>query len=66
MRDPERIERIERICTALAECWSEFPDLRLGQLITNINCVYKNQDIFFIEDNTWLELIHKFNNEYKK
>lgn len=43
MRDPERISRI---CQKLEQTWKMFPDMRLGQLITNI----LGTDPFYIED----------------
>jgi uncharacterized protein YihD (DUF1040 family) len=44
MRDPDRIDRI---LNKLYIAWSRNPDLRLGQLISNLN---NTRDIFFIED----------------
>lgn len=32
MRDPERIDRILNL---IREIWQEYPDLRLGQLLSN-------------------------------
>ena len=53
MRD---ILRIERILDALWEYWTEHPDLRLGQIISNATPV--RQDVFYLSDDhleKWLE-----------
>ena len=44
MRDPNRIDKV---LAALGDVWKQYPDLRLGQLLTN---VYQDPTIYFIED----------------
>jgi len=55
MRDPNRIDEI---IEASHDCWKQYPDLRLGQLIYNLN-KSGNSDVFFPEDDKWLEWIKK-------
>lgn len=50
MRDPNRIEYF---CTELAELWSNWPDLRFGQIMYNIAKYVQfehGKDIFYMED----------------
>jgi hypothetical protein len=64
MRDPNRIKPF---CDKLAEFWSQMPDIRFGQLMSNVlGEVYYNtkRDIFFIEDYKMMEEMQKvFNKE---
>jgi len=53
MRNPNRIDEI---IEALRECWKQNSDLRLGQLIYNLN-KSGNRDVFVPEDDKWLEWI---------
>lgn len=55
MRDPNRIDVI---IEALRDCWKQYPDQRLGQLIYNLN-KSTNRDVFFPEDDKWLEWIEE-------
>jgi len=55
MRD---INRIDEIIEALRECWKQSPDLRLGQLIYNLN-KSGNRDVFIPEDDKWLNWIRR-------
>jgi len=57
MRDPKRISRILK---HLKETWVLFPDLRLGQLISNI--APPQASIFYLEDDIMLKRLK----EYKK
>lgn len=55
MRDPKRIYKF---CNNLAQLWSEVPDWRFGQLITNIARSYMSEtgrDIFYVEDNELMD-----------
>jgi len=56
MRDPNRIPTVLGL---LGKFWMKNPDLRLGQIISNINAsrygISKDRDIFYLEDE---ELIH--------
>lgn len=45
----------------LSFLWSQYPTLRLGQLIS---CVIKNKDLFSIYDEQFLTLLEDFNNEH--
>ena len=60
MRDPNRIDII---IEELRKCWKRNPDLRLGQLIYNLN-KSGNSDIFFPEDDKWLEWIKEERSTY--
>jgi len=55
MRNPNRIDEI---IEALRDCWKQYPDLRLGQLIYNLN-KSGNRDVFFPEDDKWLQWIRE-------
>ena len=61
MRDPKRINEIT---LALADCWSNFPDMRFGQLVSNIHHTYHGGDMFFPEDDLWLNWIKKFKEDF--
>lgn len=61
MRDPKRIKEVTM---ALMECWSKAPDLRFGQLVSNIHYAYSGGDMFFPEDTQWLMWIRKFEEEH--
>lgn len=58
MRDPERIKRI---LSKLEKTWSASNDLRLGQLLLNLQCENKtttHPDFFYAEDEdieAWLD-----------
>lgn len=54
MRDSKRISKIlER----LEKIWEKYPDLRLGQLITN---VVRDPTLYYLEDDELLEFLEKF------
>lgn len=58
MRDPERIDRIIDL---LREHWHNYPQYRLGQLVSNL-LGPGPQDVFFPEDDVWEEkLIRELN-----
>lgn len=52
--------RIDATLNELQEIWSEFPDLRLGQLLLN---AIKDPELYYIEDD---ELILKLKEFYKE
>lgn len=59
MRDPERIERITNL---VKEIWSEIPDWRFAQLISNFHMIGDKDDTidFYREDDEvekWLDNI---------
>lgn len=49
MRDPKRMKRLLKV---IGEVWSQYPDLRLGQLLENITIQAgrPNNCLFYIED----------------
>ena len=58
MRDQNRIRRI---IEKLYGVWIARPDLRLGQLLLNIDSVKDGgKDIFYIEDNVWEKKIDHY------
>ncbi len=55
MRDPDRIYPF---CMEFAKLWSTVPDLRFGQLITNIIREYMSEtgaDPFYVEDDEFMK-----------
>lgn len=78
MRDPQRIdsgrrkeksmrdpERIPRILEELAIYWEKNPDLRLGQIVSNIASLNKVADVFHLEDDILEYELHEANNPYQ-
>ena len=59
MRNPDRIPEILK---ELEKFWKQVPDLRLGQIISNLSYEsMKNNDPFYIEDDDLLELLKQKN-----
>lgn len=59
MRNPDRIPEILK---ELETFWKQVPDLRLGQIISNLSYEsMKNNDPFYMEDDDLLELLKKKN-----
>lgn len=59
MRNPERIPEILK---ELEKFWKQVPDLRLGQIISNLSYEsMKNNDPFYMEDDDLLELLKQKN-----
>lgn len=59
MRDPNRIKPF---CTELAELWSNWPDLRFGQIMSNISRYVHfehGKDIFYMEDKELMEVLRE-------
>ena len=57
MRD---INRIKPFCDELAELWSKYPDLRFGQLMSNVARyvqMKKRRDMFYFEEEELLEVL---------
>jgi len=55
MRDPKRIPKILK---EIEKVWEKYPDMRLGQLITN---VIEEEFLFYIEDESLVkELITNY------
>lgn len=57
-RDPERIETV---LEELEDYWSDNPDLRLGQILSNISQKKGYKDSFYIEDSELIEELQKRN-----
>ena len=65
MRNPKRIKEI---CDRLAVAWEKYPDLRLGQLLSNAENIYRQENntyfpLFYIEDEELISYIEKFTNK---
>jgi hypothetical protein len=59
MRD---INRINPFCDELAELWSKYPDLRFGQIMSNIaryTQMEHRKDMFFMEEEELMEVIRE-------
>ncbi len=60
MRNPDRIPEY---CDKLAWLWSQVPDWRFGQLMSNMLGAYygkTKRDIFFAEDEEMFDFFDKF------
>jgi hypothetical protein len=53
MKDPNRISKILKLINYV---WSNNPDLRLGQIVSNVTFNWY-KDIFYLEDDKFVELI---------
>jgi len=64
------INRIKPIINELEKIWLNLPDQRFGQFISNIigDIAHNNNisDIWFPEDNAWLEYLKTYNNTLEK
>lgn len=59
------VNRIKPFCDELAELWAKHPDLRFGQIMSNIDRYIHNEhdkDIFYMEDD---ELMYIIRNKLK-
>ena len=59
MRD---INRIKPFCDELAELWAKYPDLRFGQIMSNIARyvqMEKRRDMFYFEEEELLEVLRE-------
>ena len=56
MRD---LERIPEILNKIGKIWKEYPDLRLGQLISNMSD-RSPWPLFYIEDDELIERLEEF------
>ena len=59
MRD---VNRIKPFCDEFAQLWSRYPDLRFGQIVSNIARyvqVEHRMDIFFMEEEELMEVLRK-------
>ena len=57
MRDPKRIPEILKL---LQECWENVPDWRFGQLIENLKRYIGYADLFYVEDDKFVQYIKEF------
>lgn len=62
MRD---INRIDPFLSELGKEWKKVPDWRFGQLLSNVLST-ANRDIFFMEENEFLELFKNYFKESAK
>ena len=62
MRD---INRIPEILAIIQEGWEKVPDWRLGQLISNFYA-YAGRDLFYTEDDKYIEIFKNFMQEIEK
>lgn len=53
-------ERIKPFLEKIEEYWNEVPDWRFGQLISNFASWLGKRDIFFVEEDEFLELMDKY------
>lgn len=53
-------ERIKPFLEKIEEHWNKVPDWRFGQLISNFASWLGRRDIFFIEEDEFLELMDKY------
>lgn len=59
MRDPNRIKPF---CDELAELWSNWPDLRFGQIMSNIARYVQmehRKDMFFMEEEELMKVLRE-------
>lgn len=56
MRD---INRIPKILERLQQIWEKHPDLRLSQLLVNLQ-TFKNDDLYYKEDEAFIKMIEEF------
>lgn len=59
MRDPNRIQPF---CNELAELWSNWPDLRFGQIMYNISKyleIEHRKDVFYMEDEELIKIFRE-------
>ncbi len=57
MRD---VDRIKPFCDEFAELWSRYPDLRFGQIMSNIEryvLMEHKKDMYFMEEDELMEVI---------
>lgn len=60
------IKRIYPFLTTIKESWQTYPDLRFGQLIYNFTKWLKEekqQDLFYIEDDKFIEFFKEYMKE---
>ena len=58
------IKRIRPFLNHIAEGWEKYPDLRFGQLISNVTC--GGMEIFFMEEDQMLQAIDQFDEQVRR
>jgi hypothetical protein len=58
-------ERIKPFLEKIEEHWNKVPDWRFGQLISNFASWLGRRDIFFIEEDEFLELMDKYFSDHR-
>lgn len=61
MRDPKRIRAFLDV---VAHTWERVPDYRFGQLIVALKEYWGLDDIFFPEEEAWVEIMHRFQEQF--
>ncbi len=59
MRNPNRIKLF---CDEIAELWSKYPDLRFGQIMSNIaryTQMEYRKDMFFMEEDELIDVLRE-------
>lgn len=59
---PRQTKRIEPTFDAIKKLWYRYPDLRLGQLLTNV--VPQGKDLFYVEEDELMEYIEAYYDEH--
>lgn len=62
MRD---INRIDNFCNELAKYWKKIPDVRFGQLISNVFSLCE-RDPWFYEEDEMLKVFEEFFKDYEE
>ena len=62
MRDPNRIPVF---LTRLQLCWEKVPDWRFGQLIENLKRYIGSADLFYVEDDKFVQYLKEFFQAYE-
>ena len=57
MRDPKRIPEFLAV---VQKCWEKVPDWRFGQLIENLKRYIGSVDVFYIEDDKFVQYLKEF------
>lgn len=60
MRDPNRIDEV---LAAVGDVWKQYPDLRLGQLLSN---VFREPALYYVEDDKLVEEVRHYYDELAK
>ena len=60
-----RVDRIDPFLEELGKVWKKNPDLRFGQLIYVLADKMNQHDIFFPEEDEWLEGVKLLDEESK-